>query len=151
MTFPNERPITQAELIELAENNCFVDFDDALDSAGYGETRTDFDFSMTGVNLVARPKPGNGGNVWGHDSSEWMEDPSVDQQGDMTPGVTTVGPVHQQAPGTPVNFPGSGSSIRMTGREKPPIEHSGIGKSESNDNFFAFLDEVVSESGESES
>lgn len=81
--FPNETQLDQIKLIEFAEVGAFLQFDDDLSSSGYSEDRSDFVFTIVGSKLIARPKNHSQMKVWGYEQSDWIEDITVDGQGNL--------------------------------------------------------------------
>jgi hypothetical protein len=93
MTFPNEVPFDQTELIREAGAGVFDEFDDALSGAAYF-----YDFVFTWIapqeHIIARPKPGINQKIWGYNQlvNEWFEDIMVDAQGVSGPCASCDGP-----------------------------------------------------------
>jgi len=83
MTFPNQKPISQHDLILFAEGDQFSMFDQALeDSTSYqNDTRNDYDFTQSGHIILATPKK-SPGVLWAVDTSQqgydWIEDAKYD-------------------------------------------------------------------------
>ena len=110
--FPNERPIPTHELISLAEDGAFSDFDEGIIDSGtlpaQSTTRKDYNFTMAGPNghiVVARPISGTV-NPWAKDinNPEWLENASYDTRtGGLDPSTCpqpAPAPVPAGAPGT---------------------------------------------------
>ena len=146
--FPNETQLDQIKLIEIAEAGAFIQFDDDLSSSGYSEDRSDFVFTIAGSKLIARPKNHSQMKVWGYDistRSDWVEDVTVDQQGNLLQNGA-IAPATNQA--TTGNIAAGSISASDVSTKKQVVIPDGIGKS-SEDSFFALLDEAIAV-GESE-
>jgi hypothetical protein len=87
-TFPNERPLTTHEAVQLAEDSVFGEFENQLDdsTSGANQTKLDYDYSLAGPNsTILLAKPRKTGNLWatnvvhGHPhQGEWLEGATYD-------------------------------------------------------------------------
>ena len=83
--FPNEKPVTPHDLIELAEGGLFTSLDEAIDGAGIQLTRRDFDFTESGRAsghsgaVIARPRSGQGDHfACMEDDGDWVQNAGWD-------------------------------------------------------------------------
>lgn len=79
--FPNEKSLSIPEVIEVARNAAFEDFENTT-----GRTLQDYDYTQSANNghiLIARPRPGTAGGYWAFDVNdpngpEWYENATYD-------------------------------------------------------------------------